>query len=81
MRKKMVGHYKEITLIDERLPPGWVKKAVKRISGKYGRKWHVIICSPCGVRFYKKNGLLDFLANDGLPYDPKDFNFSKGTGM
>ena len=74
----MVRHVKEFTLIDERLPPAWVKKVVKR---KNSRKWDVIICSPCGVRFYKKNGLIDFLENDGLPYDPEDFNFSRGTGM
>ena len=79
--QEMDGQFKEIKSIDKGLPPGWVKKLRRRRLGKHGRRWYVIICSPCGVIFSKKEGLLDFLKNDGLPYDPKDFNFSKGTGM
>ena len=39
--KKSSGH-----IIEERLPNGWIKKAVKRLSGIKKGKWEVFLITP-----------------------------------
>ena len=69
--KKSSGH-----IVKERLPNGWIKKAVKRLSGISKGKWEVFLITPDQRILRTPGDLKLYIAKSGAIVDSNLVNFS-----
>ncbi|KAK7793947.1 hypothetical protein R5R35_005816 [Gryllus longicercus] len=72
------GPRKSIIVADPRIPPGWTRHTIQRMSGHSAGKWDVFFVCPEGRKFRTRHELRLYYEERGEIFPSEQFDFSLG---